>query len=38
MGLGVGDSGCRLDDVAGNEGDLVECSDGLLNDGVAEEY
>ena len=38
MGLGVGDSGCRLEDVPGNEGDLVGCSDGLLNEGVAGEY
>lgn len=38
MGLGVGDSGCRLDAVPGNEGDLVGCSDGLRNDGVAGEY
>lgn len=38
MGLGVGDSGWRLDAVPGNEGDLVGCSDGLLNEGVAAEY
>lgn len=38
IGLGVGDSGCRLDAAPGNEGDLEECSDGRRNDGVAGEY
>lgn len=38
FGLAVGDRGCLPLGCAAKEGDLTECSEGLLNPGVAEVY
>lgn len=38
LGLVVGDNGCLPLGCAAKEGDRTECSEGLLNPGVAEVY